>query len=269
MTDTPLATPLLPRVRAQSPAWMAGLRIIFLAVLLAVSIRTFVYEPFSIPSASMNPALVAGDYILVAKYPYGYGPASFPWGEFPMKGRIGAVLPERGDIIVFTDPNGSGTNFVKRVIGLPGDAVSMRDGRLVLNGSVLPRQRIGDYVHPVTPITPCDGGRDIEDACVYPRYRQSLGARDLDIIELGDRNPLDDMAAITVPRDRLFVMGDNRDNSEDSRVSPEAGGFGLVPMTTVVGRADRIFMSVDGTGEWSDPTTWPGAVRFGRIGLKP
>ncbi|MGB3723584.1 MAG: signal peptidase I [Pacificimonas sp.] len=276
MTDTPIDSSAPPVGAARSapvdrprPGWIVGLRTILLAVLLAVSVRTFVYEPFSIPSASMNPTLMAGDYLFVAKYPYGYGSASFPWGTFEIDGRVGATPPERGDVIVFTDPRGSDMNFIKRVIGLPGDTVQMQAGTVVLNGETLQRRRISDYTQPIMPGRPCDGGRVLGQDCVYPRYRQELGDVGIDILSRGDREPLDETQLFTVPYGHVFVMGDNRDNSEDSRVSPEDGGFGMVPLTNIVGRADVVFMSVDGTGDWGTPSSLFDALRLDRIGRLP
>nr|WP_255536442.1 signal peptidase I [Pacificimonas pallii] len=242
------------------------MRTILLAIMLALGIRTFIFEPFSIPSASMQPSLLAGDYVLVAKYPYGYSQASLPWRTAPFTGRRGGALPDRGDVAVFTDPRGSGTNFVKRIIGLPGDTVQVRGGQLILNGTPVPRTRIADAVIPVTALTPCDGGGVVAGDCVFPQYRETLsGVRSIRVLDSQRGSTADDTALFTVPENHLFVMGDNRDNSDDSRARE---GFGMIPMETLVGRTDMIFLSVDGSARFGAPSTWLSAIRWDRLGQR-
>ncbi|MHB9878959.1 signal peptidase I [Pacificimonas sp. ICDLI1SI03] len=251
---------------SRAPTWLAALRTILLAVLLALGVRTFVAEPFSIPSASMQPTLMAGDFILVAKYPYGYSRASFPFRIAPIEGRIGATLPSRGDVIVFTDPAGGEMNFVKRVIGLPGDRIRMAAGVLFLNDEPVPRRRIADSVVPISPNTPCEAGRQVGDECVFRQYVEELpGHGPIRTLHGPYMAALDDTDTFIVPDNSLFVMGDNRDNSEDSR-APQ--GFGMVPLQNLVGRASISFLSLDGSARLDDPGSWIPAVRFDRIGRR-
>lgn len=252
------------------------IRFLLWVFLFAVVIRTFVAAPFSIPSGSMLPRLMIGDYLFVAKWPYGYSRFSFPFGVVGFEGRLFEGLPERGDVLVFRDPGPAEDDIVKRVIGLPGDIVQVRGGEVILNGQRLPRTRIADYLMPVSANSPCrrvgTQARDVTGEggarfCAYPRYRETLP--DGTSYEVLDQNPegeLDDTPAYRVPEGHLFMMGDNRDDSQDSRVPPEAGGYGMVPLDHVLGRALVTFFSTDGSSEWLKPWTWFGAARWNRIG---
>lgn len=269
MGNTALKAP----VRAKAGALSAGIRTVLLAVLLALMVRTFVFELFSIPSESMMPQLLTGDYVIVQKYPYGFGRASFPWRRAPIGKRIGGQLPLRGDIVVFADPNGRGISIIKRVAGLPGDEVELRGGEVFINGTAAVRKRIANASFPMAANMRCQGGRVAEIAgrteCIVPRYREELPSGGAyTITDTPRRGLADDMPARRVPAGYLFVLGDNRDNSEDSRYTGEMGGFGLVPIPNLIGRAHMIFLSVDGSAEMAKPWTWPGAVRFDRIGIR-
>jgi len=252
------------------------IRFLLILALAAWALRSFVVAPFSIPSGSMLPTLYVGDYLLVAKWPYGFSRYSFPFTFPPIKGRIVAKLPRRGDVAVFR-PVGADVDFVKRVIGLPGDTVEVKGGMLVLNGRPLPRQTLKPFAMPVSANSPCKvvppaspfvatlgEGRAY---CLYPAYRESLpGGPSYTVLDQVDNPRADDFPAVKVPRGHLFLMGDNRDDSLDSRFSPAEGGIGLVPIENLVGRALVTFWSTDGSASYAKPWTWFTALRTDRIG---
>jgi len=253
------------------------LRFLVTLALIAFVLRSFIVAPFSIPSESMLPRLLVGDYLFVAKWPYGYSRHSLPWSIPLIPGRILARQPARGDVVVFKNPADNRTDYIKRVIGLPGDLVQMKSGQLFLNGDPVPKVRVADFIDPVSPNSPCrpfpggmlkaerqpDGGT----ACRYPRYRETLpGGRSYEVLDIGSVAP-DDTPVFVVPEDQYFLMGDNRDRSADSRFPAMAGGgIGLVPEENLVGRALVTFFSTDGSAEWLKPWTWPTAARWSRIG---
>lgn len=251
-------------------------RFLLLVLLATVALRTFVIAPFSIPSGSMLPRLMIGDYIFVAKWPYGYSRFSMPFGIGGFDGRIPAGVPERGDVVVFRDPGPDDKDIVKRVIGLPGDTVQLRAGQVILNGQPLPRHRIADYLMPVSPNSLCrtvgpgarpvagEGGREM---CAYPRFRETLpGGAGYDVLDQVADGPADNSPPFTVPEGHVFVLGDNRDDSLDSRFDPADGGVGMVPIERILGRAMITFFSTDGSAAWLKPWTWFSAARWGRIG---
>ena len=241
-------------------------------LLVVLIFRSFVFTSFNIPSQSMLPRLLVGDYLFAAKWPYGYSRNSLPFDLPLIPGRIFAHEPERGDVVIFKHPVDK-SDYIKRVIGLPGDEVQVISGVVHLNGKPLPLERLSDFVLPLAPGENCVDSSflsrqgDGSMACVYPRLRETLpSGRSYAVLDLG-MQPNDDTAPITVPEGRLFLMGDNRDNSQDSRHPAVAGGWvGLVPQQNLVGRASMVFFSVDGTGELFKPWTWPGAIRWSRIG---
>jgi signal peptidase I len=225
----------------------------------------------------MLPRLLVGDYLFVAKWPYGYSRHSLPWSIPLIPGRILARQPARGDVVVFKNPADNRTDYIKRVIGLPGDLVQMKGGQLFLNGDAVPKARIADFLDPVSPNSPCKpfpGSRitaerepDGSLACRYPRYRETLpGGRSYEVLDIGTFPP-DDTPVFVVPEGQYFLMGDNRDRSADSRFPAEVGGgIGFVPEENLVGRALFTFFSTDGSAEWLEPWTWPTAARWSRIG---
>ena len=241
-------------------------------VIAVLLFRTFLFSTFSIPSESMLPRLMVGDYLLTQKWPYGFSRASVPFDLPLIPGRIFPHDPERGDIVVFKHPLDR-VDYIKRVIGLPGDTVQMKGGVLWLNGQPVKKERIADFFAPIGPHNLCriPQFRSLDahgtPVCRYPRFRETLpGGRTYEVLDFGP-TPQDDTEAVVVPEGRLFLMGDNRDNSEDSRFPTVAGGgVGLVPEANVVGRAAVIAFSTDGTSSWINPISWFTAARWDRSG---
>ena len=236
-------------------------------------LRSFIFAPFSIPSESMLPRLMVGDYLVVAKWPYGFSRHSLPLSVPLIPGRVLASLPERGDVAVFKAPPGNNVDYIKRVIGLPGDRVQMRSGQLFLNGKAIPKVRMPDLVVPVSPNTRCIAPEfehqapDGTATCHYPRFAETLpSGRRYAVLDLGE-TAADTSEVFVVPEGHVFMMGDNRDNSLDSRFpAEEGGGIGFVPVSNLVGRATISVFSTDGSSNWLLPWTWVTAARWGRIG---
>jgi len=233
------------------------IKVVIQALLIALVVRTVLFQPFNIPSGSLIPTLLIGDYLFVSKYSYGYSKFSLPFAPPIFSGRILASEPKRGDIAVFKLPRDGSTDYIKRVIGLPGDRVQMVQGRLLINGQVVPRE-------PVQKIVTRDAfGREVP----VPTYKETLpgGVSHLVIERDGDSGYYDNTNVFEVPAGNYFMMGDNRDNSTDSRVSPEEGGVGFVPFENFVGRAEVIFFSVEeGEAAWQF-WKWPWTVRWSRL----
>lgn len=255
-------------------AWSTA-RFILALVLLAWALRSFVVAPFNIPSGSMLPTLYIGDYLVVTKWPYGYSRYSFPFGFPTFPGRIFEHLPKRGDVVVFRHPD-ENEDLIKRVIGLPGDTVEVRGGELILNGKPLPRQDLGLYPLPMSANTPCKvvppatpmvamvGGRF---SCQFPAFRETLpGGPSYTVLDQVEGGPADDFGPVQVPPEHIFLMGDNRDDSLDSRFSEAEGGIGMVPVDHLIGRATFTFWSTDGSASYVKPWTWFTALRGSRIG---
>ena len=251
------------------------LRFLVILAILAWALRSFVVAPFNIPTGSMLPTLYIGDYLLVAKWPYGYSRYSFPFTFPSFNGRVFSRVPKRGDVVVFRPP-GADTEFVKRVIGLPGDTIAVLNGMLILNGRPLPRREMRPFAMPVSPNSPC---KVVPPAtpfvtnvrgqiyCLYPAYRETLpGGPSYTVLDQVENPRADDFPAIKVPPGHVFMMGDNRDDSLDSRFSPAEGGIGLVPIENLVGRGLVTFWSTDGSASYVKPWTWFTALRGGRIG---
>jgi len=224
----------------------------------------------------MLPRMMIGDFLFVAKWPYGYSRFSMPFGLGSFDGRIFARAPDRGDVAVFRNPAGGEDDYVKRVIGLPGDTVQMRKGTLFLNGKAVPRVRVADFLMKVTLNSPCrtvdpDAARFVEEAdgtryCAYRRYRETLpGGRSYYVLDQID-GIADDTPLFRVPPGHYFMMGDNRDDSMDSRFPQAAEGVGFLPADHLIGEALITFFSTDGTAEWLKPWTWFTAARWNRIG---
>jgi signal peptidase I len=280
MTDPPPETPKAADAPAPAPApaekkptdWWAELKAIFWLVLAVLAFHSFVAKPFYIPSESMMPILWKGDRLVVSKYPYGWSWVSPSFHVFPrVSGRLFGRMPERGDIVILTPP-GETSDYIKRVIGLPGDTVKMVDGQLFLNGAAVRRERRPDTMIPIDPNIPCSAsftqpGPDGKNYCRLPVFRETLATgRSYDTIDTGP-SPEDNYGPTLVPPDHVFLMGDNRDNSADSRVDLiEHGLGGPVPWENIGGRAEFITFSYDGSSKWLNPITWFSALRGGRAG---
>jgi signal peptidase I len=251
------------------------LRFLLILAIVAWTIRSLIVAPFSIPSGSMLPTLYVGDYLLVAKWPYGFSRYSFPFQVPPIEGRIFAKLPSRGDVVVFRHPRDD-TDLIKRVIALPGDTVEVRGGALILNGKLVKRDRPRRYSLPISPNSRCKVPRPavpqvvaLEDHhyCVYPSYRETLpGGPSYSVLDQVDGGIADDFGAQKVPEGHVFLMGDNRDDSFDSRFPVAAGGIGMVPVENLIGRGLVTFWSTDGSASYVNPISWFTALRFERIG---
>lgn len=224
-----------------------------LAILFALFIRTFFFEPFNIPSGSMLPTLQIGDYLFVSKTSYGYSQYSFPLGVADFKGRVMEKEPERGDIIVFRLPSNPNIDYIKRVIGMPGDTVQVVEGRVYLNDKMLDRETVG--LHRTkspegTNETTTEYLETLPNGVVHTIYEET------------DSGDLDNTQLYRVPEGHYFMMGDNRDNSQDSRVQDLVG---YVPFENLIGRAEILFFSVDESANIFKPWTWFGAIRYNRI----
>jgi signal peptidase I len=228
-------------------------RVVIHALIIALVIRTFLFQPFNIPSGSMMATLLIGDYLFVSKYSYGYSRYSFPFYPPPFSGRIFGSGPERGDVVVFRLPRDDSTDYIKRVIGLPGDRIQMIDGVLNINGQPIKRERADDYV----------GTEDGPGIKRIKRWKETLpNGVSYYTLDLVDNSYYDNTQVYLVPPDNYFMMGDNRDNSTDSRVTSQVGP---VPIDNIVGRAEIIFFSVgDGEAAWKI-WRWPWVVRWGRL----
>lgn len=221
------------------------------AIIIALIIRTFFYEPFSIPSGSMIPTLLVGDYLFVSKFSYGYSRYSLPLGMPLFTGCVMFTPPHRGDVVVFKLPKDPSVDFIKRIIGLPGDHVQMKDGVLYINDQPVKRDRIGVYQDPANGATYTEYMETLPDGSQHP------------IIKLSGIYTLDNTPVFTVPPDHYFMMGDNRDNSSDSR--DPSSGVGYVPAENIVGRAVFLFFSTNGYAHWWEIWDWPFTVRYDRL----
>ena len=239
--------------KKQDSGLVETVKTVLYAVLIALGIRTVAYEPFNIPSESMLPTLLVGDYLFVSKFAYGYSRHSLPFGignALPAMGRMPAGMPKRGDVVVFKLPRDNSTDYIKRIIGLPGDTIQMKGGVLFLNGKEVPRRRVDDFRYSAR----------VQYVERIAQYVETLpDGRTYSTLDLMPRSDTDDTGVFTVPAGHVFAMGDNRDNSLDSRVAPERGGVGYIPVENIVGRAEVLFVSTEGA-LW-EIWRW----RFGRL----
>ncbi|HEX4695175.1 signal peptidase I [Sphingomonas sp.] len=294
MTDTPEAPAAAPEPTPSEPAaetvaakpakkedWKDTLGFLVKLAIVVFIFRSFLFSPFSIPSQSMLPRLYIGDYLFISKWNYGYSRHSLPWSLPLIPGRIFPGTPTRGDVVVFKSPAGNGEDVIKRVIGIPGDTIQMRNGQIILNGVPVPRARVADFVIPLTPNyrdpKPGDDGcppqsRDAaQTVCRYQQFRETLPAVNdkpavsYNVLNRGNYPGADYTGLYAVPAGRVFVMGDNRDDSGDSRF-PVPDGMGYVPLENVEGKALFTFWSTDGSAQWLLPWTWFTAARWSRMG---
>ena len=228
------------------------IKTIVIAGALALGFRSLLFEPFNIPSGSMIPTLLVGDYLFVSKYSYGYSRYSFPFGMAPFDGRVFETPPERGDVAVFRQPQNESVAFIKRIVGLPGDRIQVTDGILRINDVAVNRVRKGFA-------TASDGYNVIRFAV----YQETLpNGKSYLIQERSDDDVLDNTNVFLVPEGHYFMMGDNRDNSRDSRTT----SVGMVPAENLIGRAERLFFSHNSSAHLWEIWKWPFAIRYGRLG---
>lgn len=232
------------------------IRVIIHALIIALLIRTFLFQPFNIPSGSMKATLLVGDYLFVSKYSYGYTHYSIPFSPPLFSGRIFGAAPERGDVVVFRLPRDDSTDYIKRVIGLPGDKIQMIEGLLHINGAPVKRERLPDFVGE----DPC-GSADA--TARVKQWRETLpNGVSYNTLDCVDSGFYDNTPVYTVPPGQYFMMGDNRDNSTDSRVLSQVG---YVPFENLIGRAQMIFFSVaEGEQAWQI-WRWPFTLRWHRF----
>jgi signal peptidase I len=252
---------------------------LFWVLLAVLAFHSLVAKPFYIPSESMMPGLLTGDRLVVTKYPYGWSWVSPSFHIIgPMQGRLFGQLPKRGDIVIVTPP-GTRTDYIKRVIGLPGDTLRMADGQLYINGQAVKRQVLSPDMIPIDVNSPCGSdhdpalynfrvrGSDGKMYCKVPVVRETLpDGHSYETVDLGPSSE-DNFPAVTIPEGHVWLMGDNRDDSADSRVPEWQGGLGgPVPWENIGGRAEFITFSLDGTSKWWNPISWIEALRHGRAG---
>jgi len=257
--------------RSEEDGILETVKVVVQALLIALVVRTLLFQPFNIPSGSLIPTLLINDYLFVSKYSYGYSRFSAPcvplsWVSSSkdlclpssLTGRLWSAEPKRGDVAVFKLPRDGETDYIKRVIGLPGDKIQMIEGRLYINGQIVPREEVKQKVKT----------QDAYGALVeVPTYYETLpgGVRHLIIERDGDTGYLDNTKVFEVPANSYFMMGDNRDNSLDSRVPPEQGGVGFVPFDNFVGRAEVVFFSVNEDAAAWQFWKWPWTIRWNRM----
>jgi signal peptidase I len=246
---------------------------------IAILLRSLLFSPFNIPTGSMISNLLVGDYLFVNKFAYGYSRYSFPFGPPLFNGRIMESQAKRGDVVVFKLPSDNRTDYIKRIVGLPGDQIRMENGMLFVNDGAVTKVRIADKIFNETPNSDCSRdykylsyravGSDAVAVCRLPQYRETFpvkaGGRSYITTDLLPQGDLDTTSTYIVPAGHYFAMGDNRDDSLDSRVLPNDGGVGYVPAENLVGRAEFRFFSTDGTAKWFNPVSWFSAARWNRF----
>ena len=228
-----------------------NLKSIFLAVLVALIIRSFFAEPFNIPSGSMKPNLLVGDFIFVSKWSYGFSKHSLPFSIPLIPGKIFSKLPERGEVVVFKTPEDNRTDYIKRVIGLPGDRIQIIDGQIIINDKLIFKKRLNDFID-------TDKNSSIKR---IRKYKEYFFDKEIEVLDIMDQGIADNTKIYIVPKDHFFVMGDNRDNSQDSRFTNIVG---YIPIENLIGKAQFIFFSLENS-RFLELWKWPKAIRTKRL----
>jgi signal peptidase I len=252
--------------RRQPNVWVENIKTIVYAGLIAIGVRTVAFEPFNIPSGSMEPTLLVGDYLFVSKFSYGYSKFSLPFAPPLFSGRLFGSLPKRGDVAVFKYPRDTSTDYIKRIIGLPGDRIQVKQGQLYINGQECPREPLGKY-------RTDDNGYAMNEQLYMETLPNGVRHQILkatDGTEASKRPGFDpardfdpnNTIEYVVPPDHVFAMGDHRDNSMDSRFM---NAVGFVPVENLVGRAEILFFSVEDTHPWYEVWYWPFEIRWSRL----
>jgi len=237
-------------MKKNKSSFLSNLKSVTLAIFIALLIRSFLAEPFNIPSGSMKPNLLVGDFIFVSKWSYGYSKHSLPFSIPLIPKKIFASIPNKGDIVVFKTPENNRTDYIKRVIGLPGDKIQIINGQLILNGDVILRKKEKDFIDN-------DHNVSLKRVRQYKEYHNQITFNILDIM---DNGIADNTKLFEVPEGYFFVMGDNRDNSQDSRFET----VGFIPFENLVGKARFIFFSLENS-RFLEFWKWPKAIRGNRI----
>ena len=234
-------------------SFLSNFKSISLAILIALLIRSFIAEPFNIPSGSMKPNLLVGDFIFVSKWSYGYSKHSLPFSIPLIPSKIFENMPKRGDVVVFKTPQDNRTDYIKRVIGLPGDKIIIKEGTIIINDKMILRKKMKDFIDN-------DNNVNFKKIRKYKEYFYNL---EIEILDMFDQGISDDTELFIVPDEHFFVMGDNRDNSQDSRFS----SVGFIPIENLVGKAQFIFFSLENS-RFLQIWKWPEAIRYKRLFTK-
>ena len=230
---------------------ISNLKSIFLAVLIALIIRSFFAEPYNIPSGSMKPNLLVGDFIFVSKWSYGFSKHSLPFSIPLIPGKIFSKLPERGEVVVFKTPEDNRTDYIKRVIGLPGDRIQIIDGKIIINDNLILRKKLKDFID-------TDKNSSIKR---IRKYKEYFFNKEIEVLDITDQGIVDNTNLYVVPEGHFFVMGDNRDNSQDSRFTNIVG---YIPIENLIGKAQFIFFSLENS-RFLELWKWPKAIRTNRL----
>ena len=237
--------------KSKKNSFFGNLKSIFIAIFIALLIRSFIFEPFNIPSGSMKPNLLVGDFIFVSKYSYGFSKHSLPFSIPLIPGKIFSNTPERGDVVVFKTPENNRTDYIKRVIGLPGDKIEIKNGIIFINGSEILRKKLNDFID-------TDNKTSNKRVRMYNEY---FFNKEINILDITDNGIADNTQLFNVPENHFFVMGDNRDNSQDSRFISTVG---FIPYENLVGKAQFIFFSLE-NARFLQIWKWPNSIRYERI----
>ena len=238
-------------IKSKKNSLFGNLKSILVAIFIALLIRSFIFEPFNIPSGSMKPNLLVGDFIFVSKYSYGFSKHSLPFSIPLIPGKIFSNTPERGDVVVFKTPENNRTDYIKRVIGLPGDKIEIKNGIIFINGSEILRKKLNDFID-------TDNKTSNKRVRMYNEY---FFNKEINILDITDNGIADNTQLFNVPENHFFVMGDNRDNSQDSRFISTVG---FIPFENLVGKAQFIFFSLE-NARFLQIWKWPNSIRYERI----